>query len=83
MHGEQLIDKYPARVLGCLRSGFLTVDIWPGQGLADGGIRTELPIHIVPFYLRMPNSRFTLLYDREVEAFVGVEQEPTPHSPTD
>jgi hypothetical protein len=71
--GSDGIQRVPVRVLGCLRSGFLTVDVWPGGGLADGGIRQEIPIGLVPFELRLPNSRFNLLFDPTVNDYVGSE----------
>jgi len=68
------IDKYHATVIGCLRPGFVSVVLGQWQGLADGGVPTDVPTDIVPFDLRMPNSVFTLLIDRKQQRFVGVER---------
>lgn len=55
--------RIPARVLACLSRETITVILWPGMGLADGGIPIELPIAVVPPDLRMPNSEFDLIFD--------------------
>ncbi|WP_404784745.1 hypothetical protein [Altericista sp. CCNU0014] len=64
--------RYPARVLGCLRNGEITVILCAGIGLADGGRQTELPIYMIPFDLRIPNSEFDVLLDRVSGCFVRV-----------
>jgi hypothetical protein len=64
--------RYPARVLGCLRDGEITVILCAGIGLADGGRRAELPIHMIPLDLRMPNSEFDVLLERTSGCFVKV-----------
>ena len=64
--------RYPARVLGCLRNGEITVIVCPGMGMVDGGTPTEIPIHMIPIDLRMPNSEFDLLFDRAIGDFTKV-----------
>ncbi|MEA5570495.1 hypothetical protein [Calothrix sp. UHCC 0171] len=64
--------RYPATVLGCLRNGEITVILCAGIGLADGGKRAQLPIHIIPLDLRMPNSKFDVLLERASGSFVKV-----------
>lgn len=64
--------RYPARVLGCLRDGEITVILCAGLGLADGGDQEELPVQMVPIDLRMPNSEFDVLFDRASGCFVKV-----------
>jgi hypothetical protein len=71
----ETILKAPARVLACLRPGYLTVLVGSGYGMADGGIPHELPMDLMPFDLRMPNSEFTVLLDRASGRFIGVERE--------
>jgi hypothetical protein len=63
---------YPAKVLGCLRNGEITLILCPGIGLADGGQRSEIPIHAVPVDLRIPNSEFDVLQDGVSGNFVKV-----------
>ena len=64
--------RYPARVLGCLRAEELTVIFCPGVGLADGGVEAGLPMHRIPFDLRMPNSEFDVLCEQTTGNFVRV-----------
>jgi hypothetical protein len=66
--------RAPAQVLGCLRPGFLTVIVGHGLGMANGGIPHEIPMDLVPFDLRMPNSAFTVVLDRTKGQFIGVER---------
>jgi len=68
------ILKAPAKVLACLRPGYLTVFVGHGLGMADGGIPHEVPMDLVPFDLRMPNSEFTVVIDRTNGQFIGVER---------
>lgn len=67
------VIKIQAKVLGCLRPGYLTVFLWYGVGLLDGGIPTEIPMDLVPFGLRMPNSEFSVVYDRVKGQIIAVE----------
>lgn len=64
--------RYPARVLGCLRDGEITIILCAGIGLADGGDQQEIPTQGVPIDLRMPNSKFDVLFDRASGSFVKV-----------
>lgn len=64
--------RYPARVLGCLKNGEITVIVCAGIGLADGGIQTKLSAQLIPVDLRMPNSEFDLLCDSDSGDFVKV-----------
>lgn len=63
-----------AKVLGCLRSGWLEVIVGPGIGMLDGGIPTEIPMDLVPFNLRTPNTEFILVYDKNSHRYVAVEE---------
>jgi hypothetical protein len=69
------ILKAPAKVLACLRPGYLTVFVGYGLGMADGGIPHDVPMDLVPFDLRMPNSAFTVVIDRTNGRFIGVERQ--------
>lgn len=56
----------PAKVLGCLRTGKLTVILFQGVGFVNGGLVTEISIDLVPLELRMPNSQFDLQRQRSL-----------------
>ena len=71
------IQRYPARVLGCLRPGHLTVLVAYGQGMADGGIPLDVPMEIVPSDLRMPNSEFIVLFGQGDPRSIAVERSET------
>jgi hypothetical protein len=67
--------KERVRVIGSLRSGFITVIFGVGQGMSDGGISLEIPIDIVPVDLRVPNSEFVVVIDRfQTKRFVATER---------
>jgi hypothetical protein len=68
------ILKAPAKVLACIRPGYLKVFVGHGLGMADGGIPHDVPMDLVPFDLRMPNSEFTVVIDRTDGRFIGVER---------
>jgi hypothetical protein len=71
----ETILEAPAKVLACLRPGYLTVLVGHGLGQADGGIPHEVPMGLVPFDLRMPNSEFTVVIDRTNGQFIGVKRQ--------
>ncbi len=71
----ETILQTPAKVLACLRPGYLTVFVGYGLGMADGGMPHDIPMDLVPFDLRMPNSEFTLVLDRTNGRFIGVERQ--------
>ena len=51
-----------AKVLGCLRTGKLTVILFQGVGFVNGGLVIDISIALVPLDLRMPNNQF----DRDI-----------------
>jgi hypothetical protein len=61
-----------AQVIGCLRLGYLAVEYFIGS---DFTIPSEFSIDIVPFDLRMPNSRFTVLFDKATQQVVGIDRQ--------
>ena len=73
-NGPERLLRAPAKVLGCLRSGYLTVFLGYGLGMADGGSPHEIPMDLVPFDLMVPNSEFTVVIDRTEGTFVAVER---------
>jgi hypothetical protein len=66
--------KAPAKVLACLRPGYLRVIVWYGVGILDGGIPFDVPLELVPFDLRMPNSDFTVVVDGSDGGCIAVER---------
>lgn len=67
-----MFDHIPVRVLACLRPGEITVIALPGTGMVDGGILWEIPTEMIPLSLRMPNSEFIVVYDRQSGNFIEV-----------
>ncbi|GAA6620033.1 hypothetical protein [Scytonema sp. NUACC26] len=51
--------RVPAKVLGCLRSGEITVFLFPGHGLV---LTQPIQTYLIPENLRMPNSKFDVLF---------------------
>ncbi len=66
--------RHRAKVIGSLRPGFVTIALGHGLGLADGGIATDIPIDLVPFELRLPNSVFAVVLDLATGEIVRVER---------
>jgi hypothetical protein len=50
--------RIPARVLGCLRGGEITISLFPGHGIV---VTQAIQTHLVPETLRMPNSEFDVV----------------------
>lgn len=50
--------RSPARVLGCLHNGEITVIITPEHGIF---LQEPIPMYWIPNDLRMPNSEFDIL----------------------
>lgn len=57
---EEWLERIPAEVFGCLRSGELRIVVLPGNGHLNGGAHWDVPIETIPFNLRMPNTRLWL-----------------------
>ncbi len=75
--------RVPARVLACLSRSRITIILYPGQGLADGGSKIDIPIEAVPPDLRMPNSEFDMIFDRQAWGYTKVVRkgDPEPDQP--
>ncbi|MEH2299957.1 MAG: hypothetical protein V7K88_13260 [Nostoc sp.] len=67
-----MLDKIPVQVLGCLRPGIITVIAFAGVGMVDGGLPMELPTEMIPAELRMPNSEFIVVCNRQSGEFTQV-----------
>ncbi len=48
----------PAKVLGCLKRGEITVILSPGHGIVEA---EPISVEWIPIDLRMPNSEFDIL----------------------
>ncbi|WP_138500230.1 hypothetical protein [Nostoc sp. PA-18-2419] len=63
MHKEEDSSSFyvrvPARVLGCLRGGEITIILFPGHGLV---LTEPIQTYLIPEDLRMPNSEFYVLF---------------------
>ena len=57
----------PATVFACLRPGELRVIVLPGYGM--GHIPYDVPVHLVPERLRVPNTKLWLSFDSEKRLF--------------
>jgi hypothetical protein len=69
--------RLPARVLGCLNNGEITVILFPeGERILE----EQFPIDFIPSDLRMPNSEFDILttYPRAEKLRVLRKHEPCP-----
>ena len=67
------MDRIPATVFACLTQGQITLMLFPGYGLADGGVPHEVPIDQIPFELRTPNTPLWLEVD-EGQRILGVSR---------
>lgn len=61
--------RVPARVLGCLRAGEITIILFPGHGLV---LTEPIETHLIPEKLRMPNSEFYILFKHPGREIVRV-----------
>jgi len=68
-----MIRKIRAKVVGSLRTGYLTVTVGYDIGMMDGGYNTEIPADIVPPELRMPNSCLMLVMNSDSKRWVAAE----------
>ncbi|WP_244918211.1 hypothetical protein [Nostoc linckia] len=63
MHQEEdsscFYVRVPARVLGCLLAGEITIILFPGHGLV---LTEAIQTYLIPEDLRMPNSEFYVLF---------------------
>jgi hypothetical protein len=51
------ISEVPARVIYVPTKDTIKILLAPGQGMADGGIPRDIPLELVPFELRTPNTK--------------------------
>lgn len=83
-------QRAPARVLGCLAPGTITVLVpagaagGEGPGAAGGGAGAgtlQLRLEAVPPDLRMPNSEFDVWFDPRARAYAAVLRKGEPDPP--
>jgi hypothetical protein len=55
--------QIPAEVFACLISGERRIILFPRVGLVDGGIPGDVPIELIPFELRVPNTSLWVQMD--------------------
>ena len=60
------LERIPATVFACLVPGEIRIILHPGVGMADGGAQYDVPIHTVPFELRMPNTLLWVQLDSDM-----------------
>jgi len=66
-------EKVPAEVFGCFVPGELRIILLPGVGFANGGAFRDVPVEVIPFELRMPNTRLSVELDEDLSGrFVRV-----------
>ncbi len=52
--------EIPATVMAVLTRTSIKIILHPGLGMVDGGIPVEISLDLVPFALRLPNTRLTV-----------------------
>jgi len=63
---REWLERVPAVVFACLVPGELRIIVHPKVGLADGGVPWNVPIELIPFELRMPNTPLWLKLDKDM-----------------
>jgi hypothetical protein len=63
---REWLERVPAEVFACLIVGELRIILCPGVGLANGGAPRDVPIDVIPFQLRMPNTRLWVQFDDDL-----------------
>jgi hypothetical protein len=81
------LRRVPASVFAALAPGTLRLTLFPGLGMADGGIPLDVPVEDIPPDLRMPNTLLWLElneHSQKVRVWRRVEEEGSaPRSPGD
>lgn len=72
---ERSVVRTPAKVLACLGSRQIRIILFPGLGLADGGIPIDVPLDQIPFDLRTPNSLLWLEFEQDRNVVAAVRRE--------
>ncbi|MEH2286244.1 hypothetical protein [Nostoc sp.] len=61
--------RVPARVLGCLCAGEITIILFPGHGLV---LTEPIQTYLIPENLRMPNSEFDVLFKHPGQKMIRI-----------
>jgi hypothetical protein len=64
---REWLERVPAVVFACLLPGELRIHLFPGYGLADGGMPRDVPMETVPPELRLPNTPLWLHLDDDLK----------------
>lgn len=59
-------EPVPGQVFACLVPGELRILLFPGLGIVCGGAPRDIPMTLVPFELRMPNTKLWVQMDAEL-----------------
>lgn len=71
---REWVERVPAEVFACLTLGEMRIMVLPGVGLANGGAPWDIPMSLVPFELRLPNTPIWVQFDDEMKSIVRVWQ---------
>lgn len=66
--------KALTKVIASLHLGFLRVIVGYGYGHVDGGVETDIKSDRIPQDLRIPNSEFILVWNKETGEIIRVER---------
>jgi hypothetical protein len=58
----------PAEVFACLIPGEMRITLFPGIGQASYCSDLDVPMSVIPFELRMPNTRLWVQLDEKMNA---------------
>ena len=61
------LEKIPAEVFYSPRLGELRIILFPGNGFVNGGALRDISVQLVPWGLRMPNTRLWAQLDDAME----------------
>jgi hypothetical protein len=65
-------ERIPAEVFACLIPGEMQIILGPGLGLANGGAPLDVPMELIPFELRVPNTPLWVQMDEDMKNVLRV-----------
>jgi hypothetical protein len=65
-------ERIQAEVFACLIPGEMRIILFPGVGLADGGAPRDVLMDLIPFELRVPNTRLWVQMDEHMREVIRV-----------
>jgi hypothetical protein len=63
---RECLERVPAEVFCCLIAGEMRIILCPGIGLAQGGAPRDIPMDLIPFDLRVPNTHLWVQLDDDM-----------------